>query len=1073
MLQALSGSVRHVYATGLAGSFKSFLSALIFTEKQLPVLALYNSEEDALYAFQDLSNLLGAGHVVYLPSSYRKPFETDLPNINTIQQRSELMLRLQKGSEHLVVVATIDALAEKVIDHSQLEKNQFQVQVGEVLDIEFMIEVLNTYAFTREDFVYEPGHYSIRGGIIDVFSFAHELPLRLELDGRHIESIRHFDPISQRSIHELKFSAIVPNLQHDDIAGDRVSIFNYLPEETAFVSHRLKEGFDLLSGGVSEVEKTRWFMTADELKYKLTKLPGVEFGSTPFFRQREEVEFDMMPQTSYGKNFPLLIEHLTNQSRLGFDQHIFSETGKQIERLESIFADLDAHVKFTPVYLGLSEGFTDNRNRLSLYTEHQIFGRHYQYKSKQRFSKNQALTLKDLGNLKPGDFIVHVDHGVGRFEGLQKIEMGGRIQEAVRLSYKNDDLLYVNIGSLHKISRYTGKEGFVPKINKLGSDTWTNLKIKTKKQVKDIARDLIKLYAKRKTQPGYQFAPDNYLQMELEASFIYEDTPDQAKSTEDVKRDMESEHPMDRLVCGDVGFGKTEVALRAAFKAVCDSKQVAVLVPTTILAQQHFHTFKDRLDGFPCNVDYISRFRTAKQQTQSIKNVATGKTDIFIGTHRILSDKIKFHDLGLLIIDEEQKFGVGAKEKLKKMRANIDTLTLTATPIPRTLHFSLMGARDLSIINTPPPNRQPIRTEMHTFDPVFIGKAIHYEIDRGGQVFVVHNRIKDINNLASAIAGECPGAKVVVGHGQMAGDELENVMLRFIEGEYDVLVSTTIIESGLDIPNANTIIINNAQHFGLSDLHQMRGRVGRSNKKAFCYLITPPIYTLTDDAKRRLHAIEEFSDLGSGFNVAMRDLDIRGAGNLLGGEQSGFISEIGFDMYHKILDEAVRELREEEFSDVFTDHIEIHEDCQVETDLDIMIPDSYVSNIAERLNLYTELSKIESEEALIQFRDGLKDRFGELPLPVRDLLYSMRLKFIGNTLQLSKIRVKQGKLIGYFPDENNQRYYQSEVFGKVMEQISKNSDLFSLKQKTNQLLLVTEKSYEGIADFVHCLRILV
>jgi len=1073
LLTAMARQGNHTYASGLSGSFKSFLASLMYTELKKSVLVLENDVETSQYAFQDISNLIGSTHVVHLPSSFRKPFSVELPDNNTIQQRSELILRLQKSKEPIIIVSTPDAIAEKVIDQKELEKNQFQLQVGEVLDIEFMIEVLNTYAFSREDFVYEPGHFSIRGGIVDVFSFAHDLPLRIELDGRNIESIRQFDPVSQLSINDLKVSAIVPNIQHEDIAGERVSMFNYLAEDTLFAVNRLQEGLITIKNGVSAVEQTKHFMTEGEFKTRLTRLSGIEFGASPFFRQRTDVEFNMVPQTTFGKNFPLLINHLNDYARLGYDQHIFSETSKQIERLESIFTDLDAHVKFTPVYLGLSQGFVDKDSHLALYTEHEIFGRHYQYRSKQRFSKNQALTLKDVGNLKPGDFIVHVDHGVGKFEGLQKIEMGGRLQEAVRISYRNNDLLYVNIGSLHKITRYTGKEGFTPKINKLGTETWANLKSKTKRQVKDIARDLIKLYAKRKAQPGYKFMPDNYLQVELEASFIYEDTPDQAKATDDVKRDMESEHPMDRLVCGDVGFGKTEVALRAAFKAVCDSKQVAVLVPTTILAQQHYHTFKDRLEGFPCTVDYINRFRTTKQQTQSIKDLIDGKTDILIGTHKLLGDKIKFKDLGLLVVDEEQKFGVGAKERLKKIKANVDTLTLTATPIPRTLHFSLMGARDLSIINTPPPNRQPILTEMATFDPETFRKAINREIDRGGQVFVVHNRIKDINDIATMISEVCPDAKIVVGHGQMAGDELENVMLRFIEGEYDVLVSTTIIESGLDIPNANTILINNAQFFGLSDLHQMRGRVGRSNKKAHCYLITPPIYTLTDDAKRRLHAIEEFSDLGSGFNVAMRDLDIRGAGNLLGGEQSGFISEIGFDMYHKILDEAVRELREQEFSDVFHDEPEIESDCQIDTDLDIMIPDAFVSNIAERLNLYTELAKIKTEEELITFRNSLKDRFGELPKQVHDLLYSMRVKFLGNHLNLSKIHIKNGKLLGYFPNEEDKKYYQSELFGRIMQKINDHAETFSLKQKKNQLLLVTEKSYSDISDFFHCLRLLM
>lgn len=1072
LLKTLQQPKSHVYVSGISGSFKSFLAASTFVELKRHVLFVVADNEEARYIFQDLHNILGKSSVLFLPPSFSKSYDTARSSNTAIQERAEVILSLKNSTKPQILVSSMEALAEKVINEENLAKNQFQVTVGETLDFDFMMEVLNTYAFSREDFVYEPGQYSMRGGIIDVFSYSHDLPLRIELDGRQIESIRQFDPVTQLSTAELEFSSIIPNLNEEEIAGERVSIFEYLPNDTIFYAYQLATGLSALQDHLTD-EMLSTYEHSDHIKRQLSKRSGVEIGQQPHFRQHTALSFEQSPQKTFGKNFNLLIEHLQENARLGIDQHIFSETGKQIERLETIFEDLGAHIKFNPVYMGLSEGFIDKENHLAVYTEHQIFGRHFQFRNKHKYSKNQALTLRELSNLKPGDFIVHIDHGVGRFEGLQKIEMGGRIQEAVRLSYKNSDLLYVNIGALHKISRYTGKEGFTPKINKLGSDAWTKLKTKTKKQVKDIARDLIRLYAKRKAQPGFQYAPDNYLQVELEASFLYEDTPDQSKATEDVKKDMESPHPMDRLVCGDVGFGKTEVALRAAFKAVCDSKQVAILVPTTILAQQHYHTFKDRLEGFPCNVDYINRFRTTKQQTKSIKDLAEGKTDIIIGTHRILGSKIKFKDLGLLVIDEEQKFGVAAKEKLKSLRANVDTLTLTATPIPRTLHFSLMGARDLSIINTPPPNRQPTRTELHTFSPEIFEKAINYEIDRGGQAFVVHNRVRDIHEVAAMISSVCPQARVVVGHGQMAGDELENVMLRFIEGEYDVLVATTIIESGLDIPNANTILINNAHFFGLSDLHQMRGRVGRSNKKAYCYMITPPIYTLTDDARRRLQAIEEFSDLGSGFNVAMRDLDIRGAGNLLGGEQSGFISEIGFDMYHKILDEAVKELRNDEFKDIFDDEETQDQsslDCQVETDFDIMIPDAYVSNISERLSLYTELSKIKNDEELIAFRNHLKDRFGELPRSVKDLLHSVRLKHLGMKLGWSKIRIKNGKLLGYFPDENDQAYYNSEMFGNIMAKVNLNHDIFRLKQKGNQLLLVTEKPKEQISDFIDILR---
>ncbi len=1072
LLNYLQEDKKHVYVSGTAGSFKSFLISAAFVELKKSIVYIAQSSEEARYVYQDVHNILGKSSAYYLPPSFHKSYQIDTPSNNAIQERSEIILQLRKSDKPVILISSIEAIAEKVISEENLEKNQFEVNVGELLDFDFMMEVLNTYGFEREDFVYEPGHYSMRGGIIDIFSFSHDLPIRIELDGRTVESIRQFDPITQLSVAQLQFTSIVPNLQEDEIAGNRISIFEYFKKETLFFGSELNTCFAELKTNISG-DLEQLYDDATYFKKQLTKRSGAEFGQIPHFRNIEKIQFEQTPQKTFGKNFNLLINHFQDHAKIGIDQYIFSETGKQVERLETIFQDIGTTVKFNPVYLGLSSGFVDKEHHLAIYTEHQIFGRHYQFKNKHKYSKSQALTLRELSNLKPGDFIVHIDHGVGRFEGLQKIEMGGRLQESVRISYKNSDLLYVNIGSLHKISRYTGKEGHAPKVNKLGSDAWVKLKNKTKKQVKDIARDLIKLYAKRKAQPGFQFSPDNYLQHELEASFLYEDTPDQSKATEDVKKDMESPHPMDRLVCGDVGFGKTEIALRAAFKAVCDSKQVAVLVPTTILAQQHYHTFKERMDGFPCTVDYINRFRTAKQQTQTLKNLAEGKTDIIIGTHRLIGNKIKFQDLGLLIIDEEQKFGVAAKEKLKSIRANVDTLTLTATPIPRTLHFSLMGARDLSIINTAPPNRQPITTQLHVYGTEIFEQAVNYELDRGGQVFVIHNRVRDIQDVASMIRSVSPNARVVVGHGQMAGDELENVMLRFIEGEYDVLVATTIIESGLDIPNANTILINNAHYFGLSDLHQMRGRVGRSNKKAFAHLITPPLHTLTDEARRRLQAIEEFSELGSGFNVAMRDLDIRGAGNLLGGEQSGFISEIGFDMYHKILDEAVKELRNDEFKELFEDdekNSEMSDDCQVETDFDIMIPDQYVSNISERLSLYTELSKIETDEALIAFRDELKDRFGELPIAVKDLLYSVRLKHVGMRLGWQKIRIKNGKLLGYFPDETNTHYYNSELFGNIMTKVNQHSNMFSLKQKGNQLLLVTEQKILNIKDSIAYLK---
>ncbi len=1056
-----SGEKVRADVKGTIGSFRSVIASVIHQQTGHNLLIIMRDLDEVKYFQNDLESFLGEYRVDILPASFRNVLDTDHVENTSVQARAEVLLKLSKGDTGHILVTSHDALLEKVIAQDRVRSNQFEINIGDILDIDFLLEFMQEFHFQREDFVYEPGQFAIRGGIIDVFSYAHDLPFRFELNGREIESIRTFDPIGQLSVSEVRFTTIVPNIQNNEIAGEKQSIFKYLKKDWLIIGNELSTGIDALAMQYERAEPGEEdFLSIEEYRKAIRDHDVINFGRT-FFRGGTEIEFHLTPQPSFGKNFEMLIRHLKENESSGITSLIFSDSNKQIERLDTIFEDLNAGFNIKPVFQPLSEGFLDKENKLACYTEHQIFDRHFQYKGKTFYSKNTALTIKELRDLKPGDFVVHIDHGVGVFQGLQKVEMAGRIQEAVRLSYKNDDLLYVNIGSLHKISKYTGKEGHQPKLNKLGSDAWSNLKRKTKKKVKDIARDLIKLYAKRKAEDGFAFSPDSYLQVELEASFLYEDTPDQAKATEDLKRDMESPHPMDRLICGDVGFGKTEVAIRAAFKAVTDSKQVAVLVPTTILAQQHYHTFKDRLEGLPCTVDYINRFRTKKQQTETLKNLEEGKVDIIIGTHRLLNKNINFSNLGLLIIDEEQKFGVAAKEKLKQLRVSVDTLTLTATPIPRTLHFSLMGARDLSVINTPPLNRQPIKTELHTFNKDILRDAIDREMERGGQVFVVHNRVRDIEEVASLIRGLCPDARVTVGHGQMHGDELENVMVQFVEGDYDVLVATTIIESGLDIPNANTIIINNAHFFGLSDLHQMRGRVGRSNKKAYCILFCPAIHSLTDDARRRLQAIEEFSDLGSGFNVALRDLDIRGAGNLLGGEQSGFISEIGFDMYHKILDEAIKELKEDEFSDLFKD--EPHQDeireCSVESDHDLAIPDHYVRNIAERLNLYNELSRISDEAKLEDYKTALEDRFGPLPSQVTGLLDSVRLKWLGMKIGFEKIRIKGKNVSCYFPPENDEKYYQSYGFKHILRYIQ-TDPRFRLEQKGPKLILRTavEKS---------------
>lgn len=1059
-------SYAKINTQNLVGSSNAFLVAGLFEKFEKSVVAILPDKESAAYLKSDIENLIGSNKLLFLPDSYTKPFNINQTDAFNVQQRTEVLNQLYRRSGAYILLTYPEAIAETVIPSADLKKNRVELNIGDAFEIDFIIEFLNAYHFEREDFVYEPGQFSIRGGIVDIFSFSHDFPYRIELDGSKIESIRSFDTVSQLSVKELQFAAIVPDISKDDIITKRSSIWNYVSDDCLLFVEDIKLSFDIIHHGIDKAANfyhdanskaglpapMDLFESPSDIQKILNGYRVIESGSRTLFKPNEVIEFNILPQPSFDKSFDLLITHLRQNEKSGIRNLVFSETGKQIERLQSIFDDLSADLEFIPVYQGLSKGFLDGINKTAYYTEHQIFNKYYRHKTKTRYTRNQALTLKELRDLTPGDFVVHIDHGIGKFEGLQKIEMAGTLQEAVRISYKNNDLLYVNIHSLHKISKYSGKEGTEPVLNKLGSDAWQNLKRKTKSKVKDIARDLILLYAKRKAQTGFSFSRDTYLMTELEASFMFEDTPDQAKAIDDVKRDLESPHPMDRLVCGDVGFGKTEVAIRAAFKACCDNKQVAILVPTTILAQQHFRTFKERLRDFPVKVDYISRFRTAKQQKETLKNLAEGKVDILIGTHKLLSKDIKFQDLGLLIIDEEQKFGVAAKDRLKELRVNVDTLTLTATPIPRTLHFSIMGARDLSIINTPPPNRQSVNTELHEFSREILKTAIDQEIARGGQVFVVHNRVKDIYEIARLIEGLCPRAKVCVGHGQLSGDALEDVMLKFVEGEYDVLVATTIIESGLDISNANTMIINNAHFFGLSDIHQMRGRVGRSNKKAYCYLFAPTVHQLTDEAKRRLRAIEEFSDLGSGFNVAMRDLDIRGAGNLLGGEQSGFIADIGFEMYHKILDEAIQELKEEEFSEMLNrEEGPKIKDCLIETDLDIMIPDHFIRNISERLSLYNELARIKEESELEQFSIRMVDRFGKLPRQVNDLINSVKLKWLGRRLGFEKIALRQNALTGWFTRDDV--YFQGETFGHILEYIRQHPERAILKQSKDVLTL--------------------
>jgi transcription-repair coupling factor (superfamily II helicase) len=1088
-MQTLAAAAEHaaapIHLQGLAGSGFALAAASLYASTSRPIIAILPNKDEAQYFKSDLENLLVGESVYFLPDSFLKPYNLSRENAMGVQERIETLNALRKNPKRVFVTYT-SALTEFVVDKAELEKSSIEIARGQSLDTDFLMEFLQVNGFERRDFVFEPGEFSVRGGIVDLFSFAHEFPFRIELDGDIIESIRTFDVNDQLSLKEIAHFSLLPNIQEQRNQETTISITDYFDPKTIVFAHDMQyqveelakacekalqvhqEAVDFGREIIPKHPKQIW-NTPKGFENVLKPFTQIHFSGSRPTGKVEIIEFYQQPQPLFKRNFPMLIDWMQQNHRDGFKTLVFSENSRQIERLTTILSDTRADVVFDPVYQGLSAGFVDRDVKIAFATEHQLFDKYYRPKGRQKYSSQTSLTLRELKNLKPGDFVTHIDHGIGRFAGLEKMDVHGVTQEVVRIVYKDNDLLYVSVNSLHKISKYTGKDGTPPSMHKLGSPQWDKQKKATKKKVKDIARELIALYAKRKGQQGFAFAPDNYLQMELEASFFYEDTPDQAKAVEDTKRDMELPQPMDRLVCGDVGFGKTEVAMRAAFKAVCDSKQVAVLVPTTILAQQHYRSFTKRFAGFPVTVDYINRFKSAKEQKATLDKVKAGKIDVLIGTHRILGKDIEFRDLGLMIIDEEQKFGVSAKEKLKERKVNVDSLTLTATPIPRTLHFSLMGARDLSVINTPPPNRQPVHTELHTFNKDLIAEAVTHELERGGQVFFVHSRVKDIHEIARLIGDAVPGCKVCVAHGQMEGHELEDVMVQFIEGEYDVLVATTIIESGLDIPNANTIIINNAHLFGLSDLHQMRGRVGRSNTKAFCYLLSPPVSVLSEDARKRLRTLEEYSELGSGFQVAMRDLDIRGAGNLLGGEQSGFISEMGFDMYHKILDEAVRELKHEEFEELFDQPEDISSrDCQVDTQFEMLIPSDYVTQTAERLALYSELSGINTELELQRFASNLKDRFGKLPQTVVALLDTVRLKWAGKQLGMEKISLGNGGMRCYFPGDPNATVYHSESFVAIMGFVASNPNKFSVKQ-TDKALIVTVKGLETVFEALHVL----
>ena len=1079
-----SNTVKNIFTKGLAGSMDAVVATAIYQQKPEFQIFILNDKEEAAYFLDDLQQLNEQTiKPLFFPSSYKKAYHyEEIDNANVLQRAEVLSAVSQaiKEKSAFMVVTYGEALAEKVINRKSLISNSWSIKVGEKLDFDALHELMHEFDFEKTDFVFEPGQFAVRGFIVDIFSYASEYPIRLELLDDEIESIRFVHPESQLSIQKVDTVNILPNVQSKMLLETRESLLSFLPDTTTVWVKDMDNAQAAIQKVFNQVE-VEWANLLEKLGAKgLISSPeqlydnGPEFakGMKPFTKihfgnkapkDSEVIEFSGKAQPSFNKDFNLLGNTLGQFEQMGYKAIICADSPKQLERLQTIFDEINHGIHFTSLYLNLSKGYEDRNLKLICYTDHQIFERFHRYKGKEKFSKSKAMTLRELKTLQPGDYVTHIDNGIGRFAGLEKIEVAGRQQEAVRLVYRDNDYLFVSIHSLHKISKYSGKEGEPPSISKLGSEEWENKKKKVRKKVKDIAKDLINLYAKRRASAGFGFSRDTYMQVELESSFIYEDTPDQAKATNDVKADMEKPYPMDRLVCGDVGFGKTEVAIRAAFKAVADSKQVAILVPTTILAMQHYKTFKERLAKFPCNVEYINRFKSAAEVTKTLEKVKKGEIDILIGTHMLLGKRVDFKDLGLMIVDEEQKFGVKAKEKLKEIKVNVDNLTLTATPIPRTLQHSLMGSRDLSIIATPPPNRQPVTTEVHAFSEAIMRDSIRYELQRGGQVFFIHNRIGDLDNLANIILKLVPDAKVAVAHGQMEGSKLEDVMLKFIDGDYDVLVSTNIVESGLDIPNANTIIINQAHMFGLSDVHQMRGRVGRSNRKAYCFLFTPPLSLLTADARKRLHTLEEFSDLGDGFKVAMRDLDIRGAGDILGSEQSGFITDLGFEAYHKILDEAIQELKETEFKSLFAHELSIKpilEDCIIETDLELLIPENYVGNITERLGLYTQLDDFKTKEQLAEFEKNLSDRFGPIPKSVRQLMRSVELRWLAVGLGFEKLILKDNNLRGYFISKPNSEFFQTDTFGAVLDFVKLNPGLCVLKEVGQKLML----KFEGVKN---------
>ena len=1090
-----------VHCKGLMNSATSIIIQSVFKKADKPFLLLFNEKEEAAYYLNDLEQILGQNDVLFFPSSYRRPYQIEETDNANVLLRSEVLNRINSRKKPAIIVSYPEAIFEKVVTRKELDKNTLKISVGDQISLDFINEVLFEYEFKRVDFITEPGEFSVRGGIVDVFSFSNDNPYRIEFFGNEVDSIRTFDVESQLSVDKQTKITIIPNLENKFIKENRESFLEYINDKTVLwientevvvaqldkLFEKATETFDKLSKDIKHASPEHLFLNSQVFLRQALDFSIVELSSSPFFKATKTFEFYIQPQPSFNKQFDLLLNNLSENHFNGITNFLFCSNDSQAKRFHDIFESIDeenhedVRKQYHTIVQPLYQGFIDEEHQVACYTDHQIFERYHRFNIKNSYSKKQNITLKELNSLTVGDYVTHIDHGIGKFGGLQKIQVEGKTQEAIKLVYADNDLVYVSIHSLHKISKFNGKDGTPPKIYKLGSNAWKVLKQKTKARVKHIAFNLIQLYAKRRLEKGFAFAPDSYLQKELESSFIYEDTPDQITSTADVKADMEKERPMDRLVCGDVGFGKTEVAIRAAFKAVDNSKQVAVLVPTTILAYQHYRTFSERLKDMPVTIGYLNRFRTAKQKKQTLEDLASGKLDIIIGTHQLVNKNVQFKDLGLLIVDEEQKFGVNVKDKLKTIAANVDTLTLTATPIPRTLQFSLMAARDLSVITTPPPNRYPIDTQVVGFNEELIRDAVSYEIQRNGQVFFVNNRIENIKEIAGMIQRLVPDARVGIGHGQMEGNKLEEIMLSFMNGEFDVLVATTIIESGLDVPNANTIFINNANNFGLSDLHQMRGRVGRSNKKAFCYFICPPYSAMTDDARKRIQALEQFNELGSGFNIAMKDLEIRGAGDLLGGEQSGFINDIGFETYQKIMNEAIEELKETDFKELYEEENnketrEFVKELQIDTDFELLFPDEYINNVNERLSLYNELGNCKKEEELLAFENKLIDRFGPLPKEAKALLNSIKIKWIATKIGIEKLVMKQGKMIGYFVSDQQSDYYTSKVFTKMLQFVQQHGNICKMKEKETKnglrLLLTFEnvKSINKALEFMELLK---